>query len=72
MTDTTIAQAEPVLVAIDIAKAHHEVLIAVPGKKRLRSSMSSGSTLPSNRWRAGGLHSQQILQHDVVQHGADQ
>ena len=36
MTDTTIAQAEPVLVAIDIAKARHEVLIAVPGRKRRR------------------------------------
>jgi len=36
MTDTTIAQAEPVLVAIDIAKARHEVLISVPGKKRRR------------------------------------
>jgi hypothetical protein len=30
MTDTTIAQSEPVLVAIDISKARHEVLIAVP------------------------------------------
>ena len=28
MTYTTIAQAEPVLVAIDIAKARHEVLIS--------------------------------------------
>jgi len=36
MTDTTIAQSEPVLVAIDIAKARHEVLIAVPGRKRRR------------------------------------
>ena len=36
MPDTTIAQAEPVLVAIDIAKARHEVLIAVPGRKRRR------------------------------------
>lgn len=36
MTDTTIAQAEPVLVAIDIAKARHEVLISVTGKKRRR------------------------------------
>jgi len=36
MTDTSIAQAEPVLVAIDVAKARHEVLIAVPGKKRRR------------------------------------
>jgi hypothetical protein len=34
MTDTTIAHAEPVLVAIDIAKDRHEVLIAVPGRKR--------------------------------------
>ncbi len=32
MTDTTIAQADPVLVAIDIAKTRHEVLISVPGK----------------------------------------
>lgn len=36
MTDTIIAQAEPVLVAIDISKARHEVLIAVPCKKRHR------------------------------------
>jgi transposase len=36
MTDTIIAQAEPVLVAIDISKARHEVLVAVPGKKRRR------------------------------------
>lgn len=36
MTDTTIAQTEPVLVAVDIAKARHEVLIADPGKKRRR------------------------------------
>ncbi|MCC1495181.1 transposase, partial [Cognatishimia sp. F0-27] len=36
MTDITIAQAEPVLVAIDIAKARHEVLIAVPGRERRR------------------------------------
>jgi len=36
MTDTIIAQAEPILVAIDIAKARHEVLIAAPGKKRRR------------------------------------
>ncbi len=36
MTDITIAQSEPVLVAIDISKARHEVLIAVPGKKRRR------------------------------------
>ena len=34
MTDTNITQSEPVLVAIDISKARHEVLIAVPGKKR--------------------------------------
>jgi hypothetical protein len=33
MTDTNITQSEPVLVAIDISKARHEVLIAVPGKK---------------------------------------
>ena len=36
MTETTFTQAEPVLVAIDIAKARHEVLIAVPGRKRRR------------------------------------
>ena len=36
MTDTSFAQAEPVLVAIDIAKARHEVLIAIPGRKRRR------------------------------------
>lgn len=36
MTNATIAQPEPVLVAIDIAKARHEVLIAVPSKTRRR------------------------------------
>ena len=36
MTVITIAQNAPVLVAIDIAKARHDVLIAVPGKKRRR------------------------------------
>ena len=36
MTVITIAQNTPVLVAVDIAKARHEVLIAVPGKKRRR------------------------------------
>ncbi|MGR3609902.1 MAG: IS110 family transposase, partial [Sulfitobacter sp.] len=36
MTDTIIAQTEPVLVAIDISKARHEVLISVPGRRRRR------------------------------------
>jgi len=36
LTDTSIAQTEPVLVAIDISKARHKVLISVPGKKRRR------------------------------------
>lgn len=36
MTEIDIAQDAPVLVAIDIAKARHEVLIAIPGKKRRR------------------------------------
>ena len=36
MTDTNIAQTTPVLVAIDISKVRHEVLIAVPGKKHRR------------------------------------
>jgi hypothetical protein len=36
MTVITITQNTPVLVVIDIAKARHEVLIAVPGKKRRR------------------------------------
>lgn len=36
MTDTSIAQTKPVLVAIDISKTRHEVLIAIPGKKRRR------------------------------------
>lgn len=36
MTEITIAQDAPVLVAIDIAKARHEVLISVPDKKRRR------------------------------------
>ena len=36
MTDTIITQSKTVLVAIDIAKARHEVLIAVAGRKRHR------------------------------------
>ena len=36
ITVITIAQTTPVLVAVDIAKARHEVLISVPGKKRRR------------------------------------
>jgi hypothetical protein len=36
MTEMTIAQDAPVLVAIDIAKARHEVLIAIPDRKRRR------------------------------------
>lgn len=36
MTDATIAQTGPVLVVIDVAKARHEVLIAVPGRQRRR------------------------------------
>ncbi|MEJ8473708.1 IS110 family transposase [Roseibium algae] len=36
MTDTSIPQTEPVLVAIDISKTRHEALIAVPGKTRRR------------------------------------
>ena len=36
MTETSIAQNAPVLVAIDIAKTRHEVLIAIPDKKRRR------------------------------------
>ena len=37
MTETNIAQTEAVLVAVDIAKARHDVLIAVPGRTRRRS-----------------------------------
>lgn len=36
MTETNITQIKPVLVAIDIAKSRHEVLVAIPGKKRRR------------------------------------
>lgn len=36
MTDSIIPQTESVLAAIDISKARHEVLIAVPGMKRRR------------------------------------
>ena len=36
MTDASIAQTEPVLVAIDIAKSRHEVLLSIPGRKRRR------------------------------------
>lgn len=34
MTETSIVQNAIILVAIDIAKACHEILIAIPGKKR--------------------------------------
>lgn len=33
MTETSITQNATILVAIDIAKARHKVLIAIPGKK---------------------------------------
>ncbi|MEQ5872804.1 hypothetical protein J4E08_23430 [Sagittula sp. NFXS13] len=36
MTDTIVTQAEPALVAIDIAKVRHKILLSVPGKKRCR------------------------------------
>ncbi len=36
MSKASIAQNPPILAAIDIAKARHEVLIAIPGKKRRR------------------------------------
>ena len=36
MTEIVIAKDAPILVAIDITKARHEVLIAIPGKKRRR------------------------------------
>ena len=36
MTETSITQNAPILMAIDIAKARHKVLIAIPGKKRHR------------------------------------
>ena len=36
MTETSITQNAPILMAIDIAKARHEVLIAIPAKKRRR------------------------------------
>ncbi len=36
MTKITITQDTPVLVAIDISKSRHEVLIAIPDKKRRR------------------------------------
>ncbi len=36
MTDASIAQTEPVLVAIDISKTRHEALIAALGKTRGR------------------------------------
>ena len=34
MTKTSIAQTEPVLSAVDISKARHEVLIALPDRPR--------------------------------------
>ncbi len=36
MTKITITQDTPVLMAIDISKSQHEVLIAVPDKNRRR------------------------------------
>ena len=49
MTEMTIAQDTPVLVAIDIAKARHEVLIAVPDKKRRRRLAVWNSLADFNR-----------------------
>ncbi len=50
MTNASIAQAEPVLVAIDIAKARHEVLISVPGRKRRRRLTVLNQLDDFNRW----------------------
>ena len=36
MTETSITQNAPILMAIDIAKARHEFSIAIPDKKRRR------------------------------------
>lgn len=36
MADTMMAQTKPVLAVVDISKARHEVLIAIPDKKRRR------------------------------------
>ncbi|UYP67364.1 IS110 family transposase [Thalassobacter stenotrophicus] len=49
MAEMTIAQDGPVLVAIDIAKARHEVLIAVPDKKRRRRLTVLNSLADFNR-----------------------
>ncbi|QFT29564.1 hypothetical protein FIV00_03650 [Labrenzia sp. THAF82] len=32
MTDASIVQTEPVLVAIDISKSRHDVLLSIPGR----------------------------------------
>ena len=47
MTEIIVAQDAPVLVAFDIAKARHEVLIAVPDKKRRRRLTICSATLAS-------------------------
>lgn len=49
MTETIIARDAPVLVAVDIAKARHEVLIAVPNKKRRRRLIILNSLADFNR-----------------------
>ena len=49
MTEMTIVPDAPVLVAIDIAKARHEVLIAVPDKKRRRRLTVLNSLADFNR-----------------------
>lgn len=49
MTEKTISQDAPVLVAIDIAKARHEVLIAVPDKVRRRRLTVLNSLADFNR-----------------------
>ncbi len=64
MTKNTIAQAEPVLVAIDIAKARHEVLISVPGRKRRRrltvlNQLEDFDRLIATRKQSSGLFSRQ-------------
>ena len=45
MTKIIVAQDAPVLAAIDIAKARHEVLIAMPDKKRRLSGISAHGTV---------------------------
>ncbi len=63
MTDTIITQSESVLVAIDIAKSRHEVLLQIPGKQHRRRFTILNQLADFNRlivWVQTKLHDQEV------------